>query len=55
MKIEPIKIEIFKACEAVRIDLIGKIAEESGIEVIKDQLCPPGIDLGNPKTWKVQE
>ena len=36
-------------------DVIRKIAEESGIKVSEDQLCPPGIDLGNPKTWKVQE
>jgi tRNA(Ser,Leu) C12 N-acetylase TAN1 len=32
--------------------LIRKIAEESGVEVIEDQRCPPGIDIGNPKSWK---
>ena len=34
-------------------DVIIKIAEESGIRVSEDQLCPPGIDLGNPKTWMI--
>jgi hypothetical protein len=33
-------------------NVMRKIAEESGIEVIEDQPCPPGVDIGNQNTWK---
>ena len=30
------------------IDVIRKIAAESNVRVIEDELCPEGADLGNP-------